>query len=110
MPWFGRAVRVRGGLMNTPRIRTRMALALSATALIALLSAASPLGAEEDTPPIISNGIAAPSSLPSTGGEVVISADVVDDFGQIGITMVYADVFAPDGSWWSVQLFYAGDD
>ena len=76
-------------------------------ALLALL-AALPGGAlaqdpgPEDTPPIVSNASVSPSSLPFEGGQVTISIDVLDD---LGVAMVYADVFESGGSGQSVQLF-----
>ena len=58
----------------------------------------------EDTPPDVSNAYVSPGYLDYTGGDVYINADVVDDFG---VTMVYADVYGPDGVQ-SVQLFSSG--
>lgn len=62
-------------------------------------------GPVEDTPPVVSNGLASPGILSYLGGSVTISADAVDDFG---ITMVYADVQGSDGTGQSVQLIQSG--
>jgi hypothetical protein len=93
-----------------PRWRTssastlRIAAVLAAT-LLALLVAAPDRAAAEDLPPIVTNGVVSPGSLPHVGGTVTISVDVTDD---VGITTVYADVYAPDGSLQSVQLLASG--
>ena len=56
----------------------------------------------EDTPPSIANPTFTPNTVPYTGGEVDIVADVTDD---VGVTAVYADVFTSGGDGQSVQLF-----
>lgn len=55
----------------------------------------------EDNPPQISGGAVSPSTLPYEGGNVQLSADVVDDFG---VAMVFAQVYGPEGTQ-SIQLF-----
>jgi hypothetical protein len=56
--------------------------------------------AAEDAPPVVSNATISPSgSLPYTGGNVSVSADVVDD---VGVAQVYTVVTAQDGT---VQAF-----
>jgi hypothetical protein len=56
----------------------------------------------EDNPPSILGGAVSPGNLSFEGGLVQLSADVVDDFG---VTMVYAQIYAPDGANQSIQLF-----
>jgi hypothetical protein len=55
----------------------------------------------EDNPPTIGAGAVSPSGLPHEGGSVQLSAEVVDDFG---VSMVYAEVYAPDGTTQLIQL------
>lgn len=56
----------------------------------------------EDNPPEIRGGAVSPSSLSHEGGNVQLSADVVDDFG---VQMVFAQIYGPDGTNQSIQLF-----
>jgi hypothetical protein len=56
----------------------------------------------EDNPPVISAGAVSPSGLSYEGGSVQLSAEVVDDFG---LSMVYAQIYAPDGTTQMIQLF-----
>ena len=66
---------------------------------------ADPVAAEsgvEDNPPEISGGAVSPNTLPYEGGNVQLSADVVDDFG---VAMVFAVVYGPDGQAQAIQLF-----
>ncbi len=58
-------------------------------------------GGGEDTPPLISNGVVSPSSLPHQGGTVSIDVDIEDDFG---VAMAYAVIYSPEGSWENVLL------
>lgn len=97
------------------RFRTpSLSLLRMAAVLVALLAALVAMpdrsgaadGPGEDTPPIVSNGVIDPSSLPYLGGSVTISADAVDD---VGVTMMYADVMGSDGSGQSVQLIQSGE-
>jgi hypothetical protein len=59
----------------------------------------------EDNPPQIGGGAVSPSNLSYEGGNVQLSAEVVDDFG---VSMVYAQIYKPDGSTELTQL-YQGD-
>lgn len=59
----------------------------------------------EDNPPAIGGGAVSPSNLSYEGGNVQLSAEVVDDFG---VSMVYAQIYKPDGSTELIQL-YQGD-
>jgi hypothetical protein len=59
----------------------------------------------EDNPPQIGGGAVSPSNLSYEGGNVQLSAEVVDDFG---VSMVYAQIYKPDGSTELIQL-YQGD-
>lgn len=80
---------------------------LSAALLLGMFAVRSSAQGGQDNPPVVSNAVVTPSSLPYTGGEVSIAADVVDDFG---VTSVYADVLGRDNSPTSVQLFSLGGD
>jgi hypothetical protein len=59
----------------------------------------------EDNPPMIGGGAVTPSTLSHDGGNVQLSAEVTDDFG---VSMVYAEVYDPDGSTQSIQLYQGG--
>jgi hypothetical protein len=70
----------------------------------ALLMAPSFASAEvglEDTPPLISNGVVSPGTVPYTGDQVRIDVDIADDFG---VFMAYATVYGPEGIAESVML------
>jgi hypothetical protein len=75
-------------------------------ALGACLLVAGPATADEsgieDNPPAILGGEASPSSLSYEGGSVQLRAEIVDDFG---LFMTYAQIYRPDGSTESIQLF-----
>jgi centrosomal CEP192-like protein len=60
----------------------------------------------EDNPPQIVGGAVSPGTLPYEGGLVQLSADVVDD---IGVSMVFAQIYGPDGANQAIQLFQ-GDE
>lgn len=60
-----------------------------------------------DNPPIITGGVVTPSSLGWEGGQVDISATVIDDYG---LSMVYATIYGPDGAPYSTQLIPSGTD
>jgi hypothetical protein len=82
-----------------------LCLSLIATAL---LFSPDPSPADEpgeDTPPVITNGILAPSFLFYEGGAVSISVDVTDD---VGVTSVYAEIVGSDGSNQGVGLESTG--
>jgi hypothetical protein len=66
---------------------------LLAAALVAPHGASAEVGLE-DTPPIISNGVVSPGSVPYTGDQVRIDVDIEDDFG---VFMAYAAVYGPEG-------------
>jgi hypothetical protein len=55
----------------------------------------------EDNPPVLGASAVSPSGLPHEGGNVQLSAEVVDDFG---VSMVYAQIYDPDGSTQLIQL------
>lgn len=59
-------------------------------------------GEGEDTPPQIVFGSLTPSYLPSSGGNVQIQAEIVDD---VGVHMTTAQVYGSDGSYQAIQLF-----
>lgn len=59
-------------------------------------------GEGEDTPPQIVFGSVTPSYLPSSGGNVQIQAEIVDD---VGVYMTTAQVYGSDGSYQAIQLY-----
>jgi hypothetical protein len=59
-------------------------------------------GEGEDTPPQIVSGSVTPSYLPSSGGNVQIQAEIVDD---VGVQMTTAQVYGSDGSFQAIQLY-----
>jgi hypothetical protein len=59
-------------------------------------------GEGEDTPPQIVFGSVTPSYLPSSGGNVQIQAEIVDD---VGVHMTTAQVYGSDGSYQAIQLY-----
>jgi hypothetical protein len=59
-------------------------------------------GEGEDTPPEIRSGSVTPSYLPSSGGNVQIQAEIVDD---VGVHMTTAQVYGSDGSYQAIQLY-----
>lgn len=75
-------------------------------ALGACLLAAGPAAAEEpgieDNPPYIAGGELSPSSLSYEGGSVQIRAEIFDDRG---LYMTYAQIYRPDASSETIQLF-----
>lgn len=88
------------------RVRVLAVLvALAAGLLAAADGAAADEGGIEDEPPSITGGEVSPASLPHEGGNVQISADVVD---AIGVSTVFAQIYGPDGFSQNFQLF-AGD-
>jgi hypothetical protein len=71
----------------------------------ALLLSADPAAADgegEDAPPQIVFGSLTPSYLPSSGGNVQIQAEIVDD---VGVYMTTAQVYGSDGSYQAIQLY-----
>jgi hypothetical protein len=60
----------------------------------------------EDNPPEIVAGEVTPSNLSFEGGNVQISADVVDD---IGVSMVSATIYGPNG-FQAIQLFQGNEN
>ncbi len=100
--------RWRGSMMRSLRLGLGSARILAvflglvgALLLYSGRAAADDTGAE-DNPPVISTGQVSPSSLSHEGGNVQLSAEVVDDFG---VSMVYAQIYAPDGTTQLIQLF-----
>jgi hypothetical protein len=87
------------------------ALALLLGLVGAMLLVADPAAADEegieDNPPAIAAAAVSPSNLSHEGGNVQLSAEVVDDFG---VSMVYAQIYAPDGNNQSIQLFQGDRD
>jgi len=75
-------------------------------ALAACLLVAGPAAADEsgieDNPPYIAGGELSPSSLSYEGGSVQIRAEIFDDRG---LYMTYAQIYRPDASSESIQLF-----
>jgi hypothetical protein len=60
----------------------------------------------EDNPPSILGGEVTPANLSFEGGNVQLSADVVDD---VGVSMVYAQIYGPDGNNQAIQLFQGNE-
>lgn len=87
----------------------RMLAALLALFGVSLLLAG-PVAADEpeleDNPPQIVGGAVSPGTLPYEGGLVQLSADVVDDFG---VSMVFAQIYGPDGATQAIQLFQGNE-
>jgi hypothetical protein len=75
--------------------------ALGAYLLLAGPAAADESGIEDNPPAIVSSEVS-PSSLSYEGGNVQIRAEIVDDFG---LFMTYVQIYRPDGSTESIQLF-----
>ncbi len=66
---------------------------------------ATAIAAPDDEPPTITATDVAPSGLPSSGGVITITAEVVDDVGVAGVD---ATVYAPDGGASGVALAPTG--
>jgi len=90
------------------RLRVLAVFLISAAALLASANgAAADEGGIEDNPPMIMTGAVSPGSLSYEGGNVQLSADVVDDFG---VSMVYAQIYSSDGLIESQQLFLGNEN
>ncbi len=92
---------------NLERVRL---LGILLAVLGGLLLAADRAAADEpgeDNPPAILGGAVSPSSLSFEGGNVQLSAEVVDDFG---VSMIYAVVYGPDGTNQIIQLFQGNEN
>jgi hypothetical protein len=77
---------------------------------VLLVGAASANAAEEEvdgTPPTITNGVLSPNSLPSSGGNVQISVDIIDPSGVQNTT---AQVYGSDGSYQAITLYQGSGD
>lgn len=73
-----------------------------------LVGAAGASAAEEDTtPPVITNGVLSPSTLPSSGGNAQISVDIIDESGVQNTT---AQVYGSDGSYQAISLYQGSGD
>jgi Abnormal spindle-like microcephaly-assoc'd, ASPM-SPD-2-Hydin len=89
------------------RAWTRAAfLVLLGVSLLATDHAAAEEPSVEDNPPAILGGAVSPGTLSYEGGLVQLSADVVDD---IGVSMVFAQIYAPDGANQAIQLFQGNE-
>jgi hypothetical protein len=71
---------------------------------VGLLSFAASAAADEpeDNPPYIAGGELSPSSLSYEGGSVQIRAEIFDDRG---LYLTYAQIYRPDASSETIQLF-----
>jgi Abnormal spindle-like microcephaly-assoc'd, ASPM-SPD-2-Hydin len=89
--------------------RHRMPAVLLAVAGALLVGAAGASAEEEvdGTPPVITNGVLSPSSLPSSGGNVQISVDIIDESGVQNTT---AQVYGSDGSYQAISLYQGSGD
>jgi hypothetical protein len=84
-----------------------MLLALIGAFLLVTDRAAAEEPGIEDNPPEIRSGAVSPGTLSFEGGNVQLSAEVVDDFG---VSMVYAQIYGPSGTNQSIQLFQGNQD
>ncbi len=90
--------------------RPRMLAMLIAMAGALLVGTASANADEEEvdsTPPVITNGLLSPSSLPSAGGNVQISVDIID---ESGVQMTTAQVYGSDGTYQAITLYQGNGD
>jgi len=80
-----------------------LAVLLGACGLLSIAaSAAADESGIEDNPPYIAGGELSPSSLSYEGGSVQIRAEIFDDRG---LYMTYAQIYRPDASSETIQLF-----
>lgn len=93
---------MRSFAVSVGRVRTVAVLAGLAAAFLLPAASAVADGEGEDTPPQILFGSVTPSSLPSSGGNVQIQVEIVDD---VGIYMTSAQVYGSDGSFQAIQLY-----
>ena len=56
----------------------------------------------DTTPPVITNGVLSPSTLPYEGGNSQISVDIID---ETELSMTSAQVFGSDGSYQAINLY-----
>jgi len=92
-------------MRSAVNFRSAWALTLFLGLFGALLMSADRAAADgegEDTPPQIVNGSVTPSYLPSSGGNVQIQVEIIDD---VGIYMTSAQVYGSDGSFQAIQLY-----
>jgi hypothetical protein len=82
-----------------------LAVLLGLVGALLLVPAGAVADEGEDNPPAILGGEVSPGSLSYEGGNVQISADVVDD---VGVSTVFAQIYGPEGNSQYFQLF-AGD-
>jgi len=90
--------------------RYRMLAVVLAMAAMLLVDAAGASAEEEEvdgTPPVITNGVLSPSTLPSSGGNVQISVDIIDASGVQNTT---AQVYGSDGSYQAISLYQGSGD
>ena len=77
---------------RTARAHKRRWMATTLVAMFAPLLLLATPAAAEDSPPVISNAHISPATLPSNGGTVTVTADVVDD---ISVFSVGANAYGP---------------
>jgi hypothetical protein len=90
--------------------RYRMPAVLLSIAGALLVGAAGASADEEEidgTPPVITNGVLSPSTLPSSGGNAQISVDIIDESGVQSTT---AQVYGSDGSYQAISLYQGSGD
>jgi hypothetical protein len=75
--------------------------------LLAALLLVAESATADDAPPVITNGVLSPGSLPYEGGNVQISVDLID---EDGIGLSYATVYGSDGSYQAIQLYQGNLD
>jgi hypothetical protein len=96
--------------LGTKDLGWQRMLAVLPAMVVALLLGATGASADEEvdgTPPVITNGVLSPSSLPSSGGNVQISVDIID---ESGVQMTGAQVYGSDGSYQAITLYQGSGD
>lgn len=82
--------------------RMRVPALFLAWAAVFLLVAGHAVADEVDTTPPAISGAISPGSLSFEGGNVQLSAEVVD---ESGVQIVYAEIYGSDGSYQAIQLY-----
>jgi hypothetical protein len=82
-------------------------LAMAGALLVGAAGASADEGEIDGTPPVITNGVLSPSTLPSSGGNSQISVDIIDESGVQNTT---AQVFGSDGSYQAISLYQGSGD
>jgi hypothetical protein len=94
-------------MVDRGRYQTLAVLLAMAAALLVGAASANAAEEEDTTPPLITNGVLNPSSLPSSGGNVQISVDIIDESGVQNVT---AQLYGSDGSYQAIGLYQGSGD